>query len=166
VEANRRYMDLAYDPELSPAEQVLAAADAYLRFHLDHPGYFQMVALPHLGAAPGAQSAEVAERIARRVEIEVGRLEEVIRRGVESGDILAVDPGRAATFLWGAWNGVVALSARPDRLRVDDAELREVLELGRRIVLQGLAPASRRIASGALSARVRFPSVGSPPDGD
>src|SRR5918996_3809243 len=45
LDVNERYLAEAYDPELSPIEQVLAAGDAYMRFHLDHPGYFRMIAL-------------------------------------------------------------------------------------------------------------------------
>lgn len=166
MEANRRYMDQAWDPSLGALEQVLAAADAYLLFHLDHPGYFQLVALPQLSSRPDDDHAAIAERIAARVEAEVGRLEAAIAAGVASGELLPVDAAATATFLWGAWNGVIALGTRPDRLRLGDERIREVLETGRRLVLEGLAPASARVASGRLAARVRFPVAARPQPDD
>jgi TetR/AcrR family transcriptional regulator len=162
VEANRRYMEQAWNPALSALEQILAAADAYLLFHLDHPGFFQMVAIPQLSSRPDEEEADVSERIAQRVEAEVGKLRTAIAAGVECGELMSVDPTRAATFLWGAWNGVIALSTRPDRLRLGDEEIRAVLELGRRLVLEGLAPPGARVASGRLSRRVRFTTARRP----
>ena len=165
VEANRRYLEQAWDPQLSALEQILAAADAYLLFHLDHPGFFQMVAIPQLSSRPDDDQDGVSERIAQRVEAEVGKLRTAIAEGVGKGELQSVDPARAATFLWGAWNGVIALSTRPDRLRLDDEEIRAVLELGRRLVLEGLAPPGVRVSSGRLSRRVRF-TTARRPDGD
>jgi AcrR family transcriptional regulator len=139
MEANRRYMDRAWDPDLDPLEQILAASDAYLLFHLEHPGYFKMVALPHELPSTDPGHADVAERIAQRVETEVGRVELAIRGGIASGHLREVDAGLAAKFLWGAWNGVIALGERPDRLRAGDDEITAILDLGRRLVLDGLA---------------------------
>lgn len=42
-------------------------------------------------------------------------------------------------FLWGAWSGVIAMSLRQDRLKLEGAQVREALELGRTIVADGLA---------------------------
>lgn len=139
MEANRTYMDRAWDESLDPLQQILAASDAYLLFHLEHPGYFTMVALPSGLPEAGTWNAEIAERIAQRVETEVGRVETAIRRGIVSGHFREIDAGLAATFLWGAWNGVIALGGRPDRMRLDDGEITAVLDLGRHMVLEGLA---------------------------
>lgn len=156
LDANRRYMDLAFQSPLSPVDQLLAAGDAYLRFHLDHPGYFQLIALPDI-AESGPD--EVTRRIADTVESEVGRVEDAIRRAIEAGEAIPIDPRRASTFLWGAWNGVIAAAARPDRLRLSDHELGAVLDEGRRLVLQGLAGPAMRRSDGRLRADVAFPRV-------
>lgn len=142
MEANRRYMDQAWEASLDPLQQILAASDAYLLFHLEHPGYFKMVALPNALPGAGAWNAELAERIAQRVETEVGRVEAAIRAGISSGHFRDIEADLAAKFLWGAWNGVIALGERPDRMRLDDDEITAVLDLGRRLVLEGLAVAS------------------------
>lgn len=121
----------------SPLERVLAAGDAYLNFHIEHPGAFQMTALRVLEPASGMHEAEA--RIADRVERIVLDVESDLRAAIEAGEVQRdFDAARAMRFLWGAWNGVIALSLREDRLRIDDEELKATLELGRRIVIEGL----------------------------
>ncbi|HEY0904096.1 MAG TPA: TetR/AcrR family transcriptional regulator [Marmoricola sp.] len=121
----------------SPLARVLAAGDAYLRFHLDHPGAFQMTAMRVLEPASGMREAEA--RIADRVERIVLSVEADLRAAIEAGEIRAdIDAARAMRFLWGAWNGVIAMSLREDRLRIDDDELRATLTLGQSLVVDGL----------------------------
>lgn len=156
VDLNKRYMDLAYQEELRPIEQILAAADAYLLFHLEHPGYFQMVAMPQLQPAV-EEDEDARERIAHRVQTEVDRFAGLVQRAIDVGDILPGEADEIATFMWGAWNGVIALTHRPDRLRLDDAYIARVLERGRRLVLEGLAAAPHRGPGERLADGVRFP---------
>jgi AcrR family transcriptional regulator len=139
LDVNERYMAEAYGEGRSPLEEVLAAGDAYLRFHLEHPGYFRMIALRGFDVPDGEESTEAQQRIADRVELLVGAVGEALTRAVAAGQVVTDDPQDAAIFLWGAWNGVVALHQRPDRLRLDDERLREILAVGRRIVFVGLA---------------------------
>lgn len=121
----------------SPLERVLAAGDAYLNFHLEHPGAFQMTAMRVLEPASGMHEAEA--RIADRVERIVLAVEADLRAAVEAGEVRSdLDAARAMRFLWGAWNGVIALSLREDRLRIDDEELKATLDLGRVVVIEGL----------------------------
>lgn len=121
----------------SPLERVFAAGDAYLNFHLEHPGAFQMIALRAL--APPAGVIEVEARIADRVQQLVLAVETDLRAAIDAGEIRAdIDAARAMRFLWGSWNGVIALALREDRLRIDDQELRSTLELGRVLVSDAL----------------------------
>jgi len=150
LDVNEAYMRQAEDPQRSPFERVLAAGDAYLRFHIEHPGAFRMIALRVLEPSPGAELADIEVRIADRVEKLVGTVEIDLRAAIDAGEIRAgVDAAQLMRFLWGAWNGVIALSLRQDRLRLDDEELAAVLAAGRQIVVDGLAPRS----GGATAAR-------------
>jgi len=137
LEADRHYMDRAYTAERTPVEQIYAAAEQYLGFYLDHPDYFRMLAFP---GAPGQYAAgqELSERLAGAVDQQNRRLVEALRSGVESGDLRAVDPEEVATILWAAWNGVISLGWRQDRLRRDEAELRALLATATEIVATGL----------------------------
>ncbi len=121
----------------SPLERVFAAGDAYLKFHLEHPGAFQMIALRVMEPSSGVHEAEA--RIADRVERLVLAVETDLRAAIDAGEIRTdIDATRAMRFLWGSWNGVIALALREDRLRIDDRELQATLELGRTLVSDGL----------------------------
>lgn len=121
----------------SPLERVFAAGDAYLKFHLEHPGAFQMIALRALGPSSGLH--EVETRIADRVYKLVGAVEADLRAAIEAGEVRSdLDPARTMRFLWGSWNGVIAMSLREDQLRIDNAELQQTLEVGRSVVSDGL----------------------------
>ena len=150
LDVQERYMEEAFKPTLSLGQQLFAAGWAYLRFYLDHPGYFRILAFPHVDARPEDDLPFAAQRIAERAEAGVRRVASIIELGVRTGAARSVDPYRAAKFMWGAWTGVIALNMRPDRLRLDDRELKAVLDEGRRIVAEGIAGMGLRRADGSL----------------
>lgn len=141
---NERYMRLTEREEYSPLQRVLAAGDAYLRFHLEEPGAFRMIALRVLEPAPDEELREVEQRIAERVERLVAAVEEQLAAAAAAGEIHPLDTRLAMTFLWGAWNGVIALNLRQDRLRLSDAQLIATLETGRQLVIDALATAATK----------------------
>lgn len=138
LDINERVMAQAYGGGRSPVEELIAASDAYCRFNLENPGHFRMVALRAVDGPPGELAGEVETRIADKVETLVGDVADALRRARDAGQIDCPDPGRTSVFLWSAWNGVLSARWRPDRLALDEKELREVLAVGRDIVLRGL----------------------------
>ena len=150
LDVQERYMEEAFKPTLSLGQQLFAAGWAYLRFYTDHPGYFRILAFPHVDARPQDDLSFAAQRLAERAEAGVRRVASIIELGVRTGAARPVDPYRAAKFMWGAWTGVIALNMRPDRLRLDDDELRAVLDEGRQIVAEGIASMALRQADGSL----------------
>jgi AcrR family transcriptional regulator len=145
LDVNEEYMQRAERPDYSPLQRVLAAGDVYLAFHLEEPGAFRMIALRVLEPSPGDDLRDVEQRIADRVERLVGAVEAQLQAALAAGEIRPLDTRLAMTFLWGAWNGVIALSLRQDRLRLSDEQLIDTLEAGRRLVLDTLAtPATKR----------------------
>lgn len=137
LQADRDFMDRAYRSSDSPVEQIHAAAEQYLAFYLAHPDYFRMLAFPD---PPGRYAAgqELSERLARSVDEQNERLVEAIRRGVAAAELRAVDPEQVATVLWAAWNGIISLAWRPDSLRRNKAQLRELLETATDVIADGL----------------------------
>ncbi|WP_028937792.1 TetR/AcrR family transcriptional regulator [Pseudonocardia spinosispora] len=135
--ADRRHMDRAYVPDRTPMQQIRAAGDEYLAFYLRNPEYFRMLAFP---GEPGSYAAghELAARLADAVEEQNERLVAAVRAGVEMGELRTVDPEQTAIVLWAAWNGVLSLGWRPDRLRRDEAQLRELIETATDAVAYGL----------------------------
>ncbi|MFI7677936.1 TetR/AcrR family transcriptional regulator [Actinophytocola sp. NPDC049390] len=137
LDVDREYMDRAYTPERSPVDQLRAAAEQYLRFAMEQPQFFRMLAFPApLGNY--AAAAETAARLARRVDEQNARMTAAIERGVADGTIRPVDARRAATVLWASWNGVISLAWRPDDLREDEQGLAELLSLAADLVSWGL----------------------------
>jgi TetR/AcrR family transcriptional regulator len=155
-----RYMDEAFKPTLSLGQQLFAAGDAYLRFYFDHPGYFRILVFPHVDQRPEETIPSAARRLAERAEAQVKHIAAIIELGVKTGAARPVDPYRAAKFVWGAWSGVIALNLRPDRMRLDDDELKAVLGEGRRIVAEGIAAMALRRPDGSL--RPEFDAVSMP----
>ena len=144
LELHERYMDEAYGRQAPPEEQLLAAADAYVRFYSEHPGFFRLFVFPPSdGPSPESMPA-LAELIAARIEAETERLAGAIGRAIESGVAREVDARRAATFLWGAWNGVIAMHLRSGRPALADGELEAVFEQGRLIITVGMLADPRR----------------------
>jgi len=137
LDTDRRLMDLAYVPGRSPVEQLYAAAEEYLAFYLANPEYFRMLAFP---ADPGSYPAgrELAERLAKSVDEQNGRMVEAIRLGIEAGVIREVDPEDTATVLWAAWNGIISLGWRTDSLQRSDDELRRLLRIATEAIAHGL----------------------------
>jgi TetR/AcrR family transcriptional regulator len=150
LEVEERYMDEAFKPTLSLGQQLFAAGWAYLRFYLENPGYFRILVFPHIDARPEESVSFAAQRLAERAEAQVRRVAELIELSIKTGAARPVDPYRAAKFMWGAWSGVIALNLRPDRLRLDDEELRAVLDEGRRLIAEGIASMALRNPDGSL----------------
>ena len=137
VEVDRQFMDLAYTADRSPVEQLYAAAEEYLRFYLEAPEYFRMLAFP---GDPGRYRAgqELAERMARSVDEQNGRMVEALRLGIDAGVVRDVDPAAVATVLWASWNGIISLAWRPDGLHRSTKELRSLLRVATDAIANGL----------------------------
>jgi AcrR family transcriptional regulator len=150
-----RYMREAYRPEWSPLEQVLAGGDAYLRFHVEHPGAFRFLAFDGVETDTPVVDPAARARVAQGVDALVEEFEAKIAEAIAAGEARPVDPRLAARFLWGAWNGVVALGLRSDGLALTEADIEAALQQAREIVLAGLCAPAARDAGGAPRARLR-----------
>jgi TetR/AcrR family transcriptional regulator len=137
LEINEAYLDDAYSSATSPAAKIEAAGAAYVRFHADHPLAFRIVALRDLDPSADARLQESRARIAALLNGMLNALAGVIRSGVKSGDFRPVDARATATYLWGSWNGAIALRQRG---ALDDREMARTLRAGRDLTRTGLAP--------------------------
>jgi AcrR family transcriptional regulator len=140
LDVNERYM-ARVDRSLAPLERVLSAGDCYLRFFADHPAKFRLVVVRMLEPATGGTLAEAERRVAARAGRLVGAVRADLALAREEGAVRAdIDVDDAMRFLWGAWNGVISLALRQDALAIDAGQLERCLALGRRMILEGLAP--------------------------
>lgn len=159
LELFTEYMARSDDPSLSPLQRVLAGGDAYLRFHLDHPGAFHFLAYRSPGAEQLSGDNETEARIRDRVGQLLHNFAGQIDKAIAAGEARPVDSLRLTHYLWGAWNGVIGLRQQPDGLRIADDEIAKTLELGRWILREGLAAPALRDANGEVGERVPLPFV-------
>ncbi len=137
LDVDRDYMDRAYTPDRNPIQQLLAASEQYLRFALDHPQFFRMLAFP---AKPGPYpaAADTAALLSRRVDEQNARMVDAIERGIAEGVVRPIDPQKTATILWASWNGIISLAWRHDDLRQNPEALAELIEKAADLVSYGL----------------------------
>ena len=162
------YLGSAFDPSYSPLEQVMAAGEVYLRFHLQHPGSFRFLAfdgvetrMPDLDA--DAEALRI--RVGKRLEEILGGFQDRIQQAIESGEADgAYDSRLVARFLWGAWNGVVSFGLRTDAMALTDDEIAACLRMGRTLVNEGLTAPGHRQSDGYSRARL-LDGTPVPPDG-
>lgn len=150
VELFATYLQAAYAAGATPLERVMACGDAYLRFHLEHPGAFRFLAFEGLDQATAA-----------RMDAVLHGFQATIQEAIDVGEVRpALDAHELSRFLWGAWNGVVALGLRGDALQLTDAAIEATILTGRRLVVEGLAaPASRDEHGDARARLVRVTDV-------
>ncbi len=132
--ANREYLDEAYASAGTPMERVRKVAAAYVRFALERPNQYRLLAFPPIDApAPQTMAALIGEQNAKFAA--------ALQDGIDQGYLNpALDASATATVLWRMWDGVLGLLFRPDDLGIDQARLPDLLEQLETIVVFGLTP--------------------------
>ena len=136
------YMARAFDPRKTPVEELNALGEAYLKFGLEHPGYFRLIAQPN--TIVGLDERQV-ERLARSVRRFLHRVAEIVERG-QSEELpdgvrlpdTGLDAFKVAEVLHSTWNGVLGLSLRDDALGHAGDDLRELAQIATTIISRGL----------------------------
>lgn len=156
------YMRRSEDPTFTPLQRVLAGGDAYLRFHLEHPGYFQFFAYGlALSADAGVADSQDIDRICQRVNTLIDRFARQIDEAIAAGEAIDVDALTLTRFAWGSWNGVISLHRQPPALRITDEQIIRTLELGRWILRQALATPQITNPDGTIN--LAMPSISPAP---
>jgi len=149
------YLERAYAISESPLEQVMACGDAYLRFHLEHPGAFRFIAFDGVESFPPVDDDTVREAITARTAAALDRFRDCIAAAVAAGEASPdIDPMVTAHVLFGAWNGMIALGLRTDEIALDRDSISQTIEQARRIVVEGLTNPARRDSAGRSRARL------------
>jgi AcrR family transcriptional regulator len=134
VDENRRYMEPAFASDGTPLDRIIAAARAYVRFAQERPQQFQLLNTP-------PEEPEALERIAAKIDEQVGKLAEILAAGVADGTFVStLEPSMAATSMWAMMEGVLALGWRSDRKVVEPQLLRKIAEFGLSTILNGIRP--------------------------
>jgi AcrR family transcriptional regulator len=132
VDENRRYMEPAFASDGTPLDRIAAAAHAYARFAQDRPHQFHLLNTP-------PDEPEALERIADKIDEQVGQLADILVAGVADGTFIStLEPATAATALWAMMEGVLALGWRADRKVVDSERLRALVDFALSTILTGI----------------------------
>lgn len=111
LEQTREFMQSAYDGEGTVGERLHRVGETYIRLAFDRPQAFKIFANPP--EDPGA-----IERIAALATEQHQRLTELLREGIDAGEVAAdLHPESAATALWGMLNGMLSVALRTDAMR-------------------------------------------------
>jgi TetR/AcrR family transcriptional regulator len=138
LELDKLYCDEGFDSGTTPVEQLVGLSEGYLRFAREHPGYFRLFRFPPPDRPSEETAPQPAERVARRIREETDRMAGCVRAAIEEGIARQVDPGSTATFLWAAWDGVIACHLGPANMNLADAEFDAVLDRAREVLTLGL----------------------------
>jgi TetR/AcrR family transcriptional regulator len=120
------------------AQRILKLADAYVDFFLREPEYFQALIFLQHGDLRIPQSEELNQRLAERSRAVVELLVNLLRDGVESGELRRVNPTDTALLFYGFWNGVIALSLRRDAMHLDRRRLKPLVRFALNVLQNGL----------------------------
>lgn len=132
LEQNRQYMDAAYAAPGPPVDRIRRAAEAYTRFAVERPDQFRLLASP-------PNEPDAFARVAGLVEEQNTKLAGALADGIADGSINPnLDPVLAATALWAAMNGVLALKWRPDRHPHDGTDVGDLVATWVLIATRGL----------------------------
>ena len=126
--------------EHSAIERVREIGLFYRRYWLDHPEHFGIFWAVHSQAFIGELSRPMLEEVTRIWERPLRVLEEILKQGIERGELRPCDAWVMANVIWRAGNSAVECLVTPRRARVVDcspeAIFRDTLEL----ILAGLQP--------------------------
>lgn len=132
----------ALPDDARPIQRLDAMGDAYVRFAFEHVSLFRMLLFPHTmtGAAGNdpvttRHNEIMKERTEYLLQLMTSGIEQAFSQGKQQP--IAFD--HAARFLFGAWNGVIALYLRDDTLRLDKEEIMLILDEARWVLWQGVA---------------------------
>jgi len=141
LELDKRYCDEGFDSGTTPVERLVGLSEGYLHFAREHPGYFRLFRFPPPDRPSEDTAPQPAERVAERIREETARMAGCVREAVDLGVARPVDPESTATFLWAAWDGVIACHLGPANMNLTDPEFEAVLDRAREVLALGLLAA-------------------------
>lgn len=144
LELDKLYCDEGFDSGKTPVERLVGLSEGYLRFAREHPGYFRLFRFPPPDRPSEETAPQPAERVAQRIREETERMAGCVRAAIDEGIARPVDAESTATFLWAAWDGVIACHLGPANMNLTDAEFEAVLDRAREVLTLGLlAPSAQ-----------------------
>jgi AcrR family transcriptional regulator len=124
-------------PGMSALARLSAIAHAYYRFYKEYTAYFDILAFIHMHHAELKERSEMALMLDEKAIELLKMIEDVIKEGIETGEITPRDSWNATNALWGMMDGIVMLAERKNVL-VMGVDLDELFKETIRIIFYGM----------------------------
>lgn len=150
LSVHEEYLASAWELNVSPLEQLFAAAGATVAFALDQPTLFRAISLSYLspiGFFPDGTPA--AEQIAARRHQQLARVTERLEAAISAGELRPLDAPAVARFLVAAWAAVLSLEGTADA----GSEPGRTLTAGIRAIIEGAGTSTTLTRHGRLRTR-------------
>jgi AcrR family transcriptional regulator len=133
------YLRPAMDSDLAGFERLMAVAEAYKQFYLDHR---KAAVLMHAIALDPDPTDPAAQRLAQIQGEQLARLGAMLGELAEETGA-DINPVHFYRFIWAAMNGVALINDRVPHLAASDEETDRVVGVGLRMMRAGLREAGR-----------------------
>ena len=124
-------------PGMTPAAQLSAVAGAYQRFFTEQRGYFDIIAILHIGNPEFSVASRQGEALDRLAIGVLRRIEAILQHGIDQGDFAPMDTWETTTTLYGMLDGIFLLNIREDA-RIAGSAFDRLFKRGVDILLHGL----------------------------
>jgi AcrR family transcriptional regulator len=124
----------AFRASASPLEAIEASGQAYMRLLLDHPVLIRYMTTDSLSNELPTMEEHIFETVAFLRDA----FANLIEAAIEAGQVRPVDSKLAAQFVFGAWNGVAALTLQKGPMALTSEEAEQCLTLGQRAISLGM----------------------------
>jgi hypothetical protein len=124
-------------PGMSALARLSSIAQAYYRFYKEHTEYFDILAFIHMHQAELKERSEMASVLDQKAIVLLKMIEDVIKEGIENGEVAPRDTWNATNALWGMMDGIIMLAERKN-VMVMGVNLDELFKEAIRIIFFGL----------------------------
>lgn len=139
-------------PGRSPLDRLADLGDAYVEFALAEPTAFRLLLLQLLDRPGSADPADATALMRSPVQKVLAHLTHDIRAAIAAGQLPAIPPRLAATFLWGSWTGVLALTLERGAVGANPNEVRSTMQVATAMLTHGASTAYVNCDGGAAAA--------------
>ncbi len=124
-------------PGMSALSRLSAIAHAYYRFYKNHTEYFEILAFIHMHQAELKVKSDMSALLDEKAIELLKIIENVIREGIASGELVPMDTWKATNVLWGLMDGLVMLAAR-ENVMVMGVTLEDLIKQALQMMFYGM----------------------------
>lgn len=124
-------------PGMTALAKISAIANAYYRFYVEHTAYFDILAFMNMHEAELKGKTEMSALLDKKAIELLMVIEDVIKEGIETGEIAPLDTWKATNALWGMMDGIITLAER-ENVMVMGVTLEDLFKQAIEIIFYGI----------------------------